>query len=313
MTLNTPVLLITFQRLAETQKVFAAIQAARPTRLYIASDGPRTGRVGEAEKVEAVRQFLQSSVDWPCDLHTLFRNANVGCKKGVSGAIDWFFKNEDQGIILEDDCLPHPDFFKFCAEMLNRNRDDTRVLAVNGCNFQNGQARGDGDYYFSRFMHVWGWATWRRAWAANDVDIKFWPDWKSSTSWQNFFGADQVQRRYWDRVFDRMHAQKIDTWDHAWVASLWHADGIVVTPNVNMVSNIGFGGDATHTVKQDSLMADRPVFPLPGMAAPSTQEVDAAADAFTFDNSFGGRDKRWPRRILFVHKDIKRWIKSYLK
>jgi hypothetical protein len=313
MPFDAPILLITFNRLRVTQKVFAAIRDVKPSKLYIASDGARSHCVGEAQKVDEVRQFLLSAVDWPCDVHTLFRSSNAGCKMGVSGAIDWFFKTEESGIILEDDCLPHPDFFKFCAEMLNRHKNDSRVLAINGCNFQNDQKRGQGDYYFSRFMHVWGWATWRRAWDQNDVDLKFWPTWKQSQTWLSFFGRDAIQRRFWDRVFDRMYAQKIDTWDHAWVASLWHANGFVITPNVNMVSNIGFGADATHTFNQDSMMADRPVFAMATMTAPASMGIDRAADRYTFDHSFGGRNKRWPRRVLFLHKDVKRWIKSYLK
>lgn len=313
MTFDTPILLITFNRLLVTQKVLAAIREARPTKLYIASDGARANRAGEAQKVEEVRQFLQSSIDWPCDVKTLFRETNAGCKMGVSGAIDWFFKSEEAGIILEDDCLPHPDFFTFCREMLERFRDDPHVLAVNGCNFQEHQMRGDGSYYLSRIMHVWGWATWRRAWLQNDVDLTFWPAWKSSTNWFNFFGSDHVQRRYWQRVFDRMHAQLIDTWDHAWVASLWYADGKVITPNVNLISNIGFGAEATHTKSAEDLMSDRPVFPMGVIRHPNQLVVDQAADAFIFNHVFGGRNKRWPRRALFLHKDIKRWIKSCLK
>jgi hypothetical protein len=313
MPLDTPVLLITFSRLAETQKVFAAIREAQPSRLYIASDGPRAHKLGEDQKVETLRQFLRTAVDWPCDVHTLFRSTNAGCKMGVSGAIDWFFENEEQGIILEDDCLPHPDFFTFCAEMLERYKNDARVLCVNGCNFQNDQTRGDGSYYFSRFIHVWGWASWRRAWAHNDVALAFWPDWKTSKNWHARFQHDPVQRPYWERVFDKMHGNRIDTWDHAWLASFWHADGIVVTPNVNMVSNIGFGAEATHTLTHDALHADRPTRSLGPLVHPSSVSIDWVADRYTFDHSFGGRNKRWPRRLLFLHKDIKRWIKSYLK
>jgi hypothetical protein len=313
MSYNTPVLLITFQRLRETQEVFAAIRKARPTRLYIASDGPRASRPGEQEKVEAVRNFLTSSVDWPCNVKTLFRTTNVGCKIGVSSAIDWFFKSEEHGIILEDDCVPHPDFFTFCETMLARHTNDLRVMAINGSSFQNEIQRGDGSYYVSRYMHVWGWATWKRAWAFNDVDIGFWPQWKISQGWSSFFGKDNVQRHYWTRVFDRMYAQKIDTWDHAWVASIWYADGVVVTPQSNMVRNIGFGADATHTIKPDALHEDRPVLALQGMQAPSTMDIVSDADSYVFDTYFGGRNKRWPRRLLFLHKDLKRWIKSHLK
>jgi hypothetical protein len=303
----TPILLIVFNRPLETEKVLAAIRAARPPRLYIASDAARAHKPGEAEQVEAVRRLVEQGIDWPCDVKTFYRRENAGCKIAVSGAIDWFFAHEEQGIVLEDDCLPHRSFFMYCQTMLERYADDARVMAVHGCNFQRGVKRGSGSYYFSRFIHVWGWASWRRAWALNDVALGFWPHWRESDGWNQHFHHDPIQKAHWQKVFNRMHANKVDTWDHAWVASIMHAKGLVVAPNTNLISNIGFGANATHTTSFDALHANQPLEPLGPVVHPPHVAVDEAADRYTFDHSFGGRNKRMPRRLLFLHKDVKRW------
>lgn len=192
--------------------MFEAIRQAKPPRLYVAADGPRFNREGEVDRVIQVRQ-IASAVDWPCELKTLFRNENLGCKKAVSSGIDWFFENEQQGIILEDDCLPHPDFFTFCETLLNRYANDDRVWVITGDNFQDGQWRGEGSYYFSCYNSVWGWASWRRAWVKRDMDIKFWPAWKMSSEWKAWL-PNKVERKYWLRIFDRMYRNEVDTWDY---------------------------------------------------------------------------------------------------
>lgn len=156
--LKTAVLFLVFNRPETTKTVFEAIRKAKPKRLYIAADGPRKHREGENEKVSSVRQIV-TYVDWPCDVKTLFRDENLGCKSAVSGAITWFFNHEEEGIILEDDCLPHPDFFPFCESLLKRYANDERIWVITGNNFQNGIQRGEASYYFSRYNHVWGWAS----------------------------------------------------------------------------------------------------------------------------------------------------------
>ena len=157
--LQTPVLFLIFNRPDTTEKVFDAIRAAKPLRLYVASDGPRANQSGEDQIVNKVRE-ISTSVDWSCEVKTLFQKENLGCKKAVSKGITWFFEQEKQGIILEDDCLPHPDFFVFCENLLEHYADNKHVWAITGDNFQNGQKRGEGSYYFSRYNHVWGWASW---------------------------------------------------------------------------------------------------------------------------------------------------------
>jgi hypothetical protein len=288
------VLFMVFARPDTTERVFDAIRAARPARLYVAADGPRAGRAAEAERVSEVRS-IATAVDWPCELRTLFRDTNLGCRRAVSGALDWFFEHEDQGIVLEDDCLPHPDFFVFCAEMLERYRDDPRVAVVTGDNFQGGRVRGDASYYFSRYPHCWGWATWRRAWAVYSHDITFWPGWRDSPAWRAAV-ADPVERRYWTRIFDRVHAGDFDSaWDYPWTAAVWHAGALTATPNVNLVTNIGFGPGATHT---DSASRSIRSAPLGALVHPPAIERCEAADRHAFDHHFGGRYDRMPLRLL---------------
>lgn len=185
--LHTPVLFLVYKRPDTTRQVFEAIRQAKPPRLYIAADGPKKDLPEEAEKVKQVRDIVLSGVDWDCEVETLFRDENLGCKYGVSGGIDWFFENEEEGIILEDDTLPSQSFFWFCQELLERYKDDKRIMAISGDNFQNGIKRGACSYYFSRYNHIWGWASWRRAWGYYSVNMKLWPDIAKSSVIEQLF------------------------------------------------------------------------------------------------------------------------------
>ena len=309
--LQTAVLFLVFNRPNTTAQVFHSIRNAKPPRLYIASDGARADREGEAEKVAKVREIV-AAVDWPCEVKTLFRGVNLGCKLAVSGAITWFFEHEEQGIILEDDCLPHPDFFTFCEAMLARYATDDRVWVITGDNFQSGLRRGDASYYFSYYNHVWGWASWRRAWQKADMDIRFWPEWKRSAAWRALW-TDSVARKYWERVFDRMYRAEIDTWDYPWTASVWYHGGLTATPNVNLVSNIGFGPDSTHTKFVESPPAGLASHPLGELRHSNMIEPDASADRYVFDYVFGGRNFRFPRSWLIFPARVARFVYIRIK
>ena len=246
---DVAVLFTVFKRLDTTQQVFWAIRDARPARLYIASDGPRQSVVGEAEAVAQVRQFILDHIDWPCQVQTLFRETNLGLRQAISGALDWFFTHEEAGIILEDDCVPHPSFFPFCAEMLDRYKDDLRVTAVSGNNFQQPTPYPERySYYFSRYLHIWGWATWRRAWAHYDRDMELWPMIREQKLLTQILDhQDEVV--FWDKLFQRTYTGNINTWDLITVYSFWLQGGLTITPQVNLVTNIGVGEQATHTDK----------------------------------------------------------------
>jgi len=294
--LHTAVLFLVFNRPGTTAKVFEAIREAQPPRLYIAADGPREGRVDEVEHVSRVRA-IATEVDWPCDVKTLFREKNLGCKYAVSGAISWFFEQEQQGIILEDDCLPHPDFFPFCETLLNRFRDDERVSVITGNNFQNGRRHGEASYYFSKYNHCWGWASWRRAWRHYRGDLQFWPEYNTSDDWRRHI-PDKVERRYWEKIFDSTHAGETNSWAYPWIASVWYCGGLTATPNVNLVSNIGFGPNSTHTKSAGSPLAEVATSAIGDLSHPRVIIHNQVADDYVFDNVFDGRTQRFPR-LLF--------------
>ena len=241
--LKTAVLFVVFNRLDTTKQVFEAIQKAKPPKLYIAADGARNNKDGEFEKVKAVRDFILNNIDWQCEIKTLLREENLGCKYAVSGALNWFFENEEMGIVLEDDCIPSQSFFWFCEELLERYKDDNRIWHIGGVNFQNGIKRGDADYYFSKYNHVWGWASWASRWKFYDVEL-------SGINDLNFLDITFEQphvHKYWAKAFQIMKENKLDTWDYQWVFTIWANNGLAIISNVNMVSNIGFGIEATHT------------------------------------------------------------------
>jgi len=218
--LDTAILFLIFNRPETTRKVFERIRKARPKRLYIASDGPRLLNDSDNQKIIFSREIAMA-VDWKCEVKTLFRKENLGCKFAVESAITWFFNQEEEGIILEDDCLPNADFFLFCQKLLEKYRNNKKVLTILGNNFQDGKIRGSKSYYFSKYFHCWGWASWRRTWAYYDGKISFWPKWKESVDWTNKF-TNKVEQQYWSKIFDKIYLNQIDTWDYPFIACLWN-------------------------------------------------------------------------------------------
>ena len=308
--LQSAVLFLVFNRPDTTSQVFDTICRARPRRLYVAADGPRADRAEEVELVERVRK-IATAVDWPCDVKTLFRDQNLGCKMAVSGAITWFFEHEEEGIILEDDCLPHPDFFSFCETMLDYYRDDERVHLITGNNFQNGQQRGSGTYYFSKYNHCWGWASWRRSWRNYQGELPFWLEWKRSGEWKAVC-SDKVERCYWERIFDQVQVGAIDSWAYPWTACVWKHRGLTVTPNVNLVTNIGFGMDATHTSDPNASQANLPSVALTDIVHPDGVVQDHVADRYVFEHHFGGWWLRWPLNWVKSLLRTLRWLKRQM-
>lgn len=299
--MRSPILFIAFNRPDVTQKTFDVIKKVRPTKLYIAADGPRQNKIGEEDLCRAVKEIV-TNVDWPCQLHTLFHEKNLGCKEAVSGAINWFFEQESEGIILEDDCLPDPSFFRFCDELLERFRADERVGMISGCNFQNGIKCSKDSYYFSHFCHIWGWATWARSWKNYDSSMTNWPNLKQS-NWLTKLGFKGNEKRHWEKAFDGVFNKTIDTWDHQWTFTLWINNQLAVMPSENLISNIGFRDDATHTKGRSifsKMIINEISFPL---LHPKDVVRDVVADNYS-------------SRTLFTNSYILRGlrkIKAYLK
>lgn len=261
--LSTPILFLIFNRPDTTQIVFDEIRKAKPKRLFIAGDGPRKDRLEDTGLCQKTRAIVDL-VDWDCQVSTLFRDENLGCKYAVSSAIDWFFSNVEEGIILEDDIIPEQSFFPFCEELLERYRDDERILMISGANFQFGRKTTEDSYYFSRYFHIWGWATWKRAWKLYDKEMKAWPEIREKGYLNNILSEKRLVR-YWEKVFNSIYNGSITTWDYQWVFSCWIQGGLSIIPTINMVSNIGFGQSSTHTKGENiraNMKTESMAFPL---------------------------------------------------
>ncbi|MEK7568566.1 MAG: nucleotide-diphospho-sugar transferase [Patescibacteria group bacterium] len=271
-----PILFVVFNRPDTTKRVFEVIRKIKPSKLYIATDGPRMNREDESKLCEDTRMVTEN-IDWACEVHRKYSDQNLGCKKGVSSAITWFFDNVEEGIVLEDDCLPDQSFFSFCQELLGKYRNIDKVKMISGDNFQFGKKYGDASYYFSNFPHIWGWATWRRAWREYDIDMKTYPEFKKRNRIAQIFEDKRVQK-YWLNLFDRLYDNKIDTWDGQWVYSVYNNNGVVILPNVNLVSNIGFDENATHTKKLDGIFSEIPTGKIGTIVHPASIVVNEEAD-----------------------------------
>lgn len=239
-----PVLLIGFNRPDYMSEQIAALRPARPSRLYIAVDGPRADRPEEGELCRQVRECI-ALVDWPCDVKTLFREKNLGCKYGVSGAITWFFENEPEGIVLEDDCRPTVGFLRFATEMLARYRDDTRIGAVCGFNFFNLQSDKSASYHFSRHMDVWGWASWRRVWKDYDVDVA--SKIENVSELISKTSATAYYKKFYMAIA-RAVSNGLSTWDVQFSLLFLKKGYLSVVPKARLVANVGLADSrATHT------------------------------------------------------------------
>jgi len=242
--MNIPVLFLVFKRPETTKRVFQAIRAAKPPRLYVAADGPRPGYEGEAEKCEKARKTA-TDVDWPCDVKVLFRDENLGCGPAVKSAIDWFFENEEMGIILEDDVLPKPSFFPFCEELLHRYKTDTRIGMISGNNHA-GYIPYNDSYFFSKYKMIWGWATWKRSWDVMDFEMSWLQSPCANMIIKNM-GHGKASEKHWLRIIDLLQKMRVNSWAYRWFFSLAAQNLLCIFPRYNLAANIGYGAESTHT------------------------------------------------------------------
>ena len=283
-TTDEAVLLIAFNRPDHLTVLIDRLRQVQPVRVYLAVDGPRPERPDEADKVLAC-QALAADIDWPCEVSTLFREQNLGCGLGVSSAISWFFEHEERGLILEDDIIPDPTFFPFCAELLDRYQDDTRVFAISGCNFVPPEGLSStGAYRFTQVPHIWGWATWRRSWDEYQLDISGWRKRLPIHKLWARSGKRLAATVFWTGTFELLARKQVDTWDGQLVLASMAANQWTATSNVNLVENLGFGADATHTLVEVDTLEVKPIA-LPTNPVPV--ELDRRADAWSRRHHFG--------------------------
>lgn len=251
---NTAILVIFFNRPDTLKEVLLKIREVKAPVLYLAQDGARADNLVDLENIKACREIVRLVIDWDCEIKTLYREKNLGCRRAVSSAIDWFFSSEKEGIILEDDCVPDTSFFSYAQYMLRKYRNDTDVGMVCGSNVTNTWfPKVDEDIYFSKMPLVWGWASWRRVWNHYDIDIKSWPDNKSIID----FLSDKALIKNWTSIFHRVFIGKIKSWDYQLNYLFWTNKLICIIPKNNLIENIGFDSRATHTiVRPDYLTND---------------------------------------------------------
>lgn len=275
--MKSPVLFIIFRREDTTKKVFERLREVKPPKLYVAADGPRPNRPDDVAGCIATRKIIEG-VDWDCEVKTLFQEKNLGCAKGVSTAISWFFDNEPEGIIIEDDIMAHPDFFTYCDEMLEKYRDDERIQSIGGHNcFYRGEYHSDVSYYMSSFLQIWGWASWRRVWKTYELDAAKLPKEEFLTKLKHRFPESGY--KYFLRAFNKMEAHKVDTWDYQLFFNQILYDRYSIISFKNMVENIGLvSEDATHEMPRTYLISKhKAVSPYP-LVHPKSFNIDKNAD-----------------------------------
>jgi len=303
--LKTPVAFIIFKRPQETERVFAEIRKVKPQKLLVVADGPRSDRPGEDQDCARARAIIDR-VDWDCEVLKNYADVNLGCRRRVSSGINWVFDTVEEAIIIEDDCLPHPTFFRFAEELLERYRDDRRMMSISGQNVQFGRKRTDYSYYFSRYTHCWSWASWRRAWQHYDLDMKLWPEIRDGNFLEDVLG-DSHAAKVWTNSFQLCYEGKIDTWDFQWTFASFIQNGMNILANVNLASNIGHGTGGTHTNDVNSPYSNMPVeaitFP---MKHPPFAIRDMQADKFT-ENTIYDYDPPFLRK---VQKKINKLLKQ---
>lgn len=327
MNIQTPTALIVFKRLAPVQEVFKTLRLVRPAKLYIIADGWRNEE--EEKKCRGVREYLESAVDWPCEVYKNYSDTNLGCRARVVSGLNWVFEHEERAIILEDDCVPEQTFFQFCEELLERYKDAPHVMQISGLNtqYKNPTYTTNGaSYYFSRFGEIWGWATWRRAWKLYDEKLDAWPRAKNENLLSKTLEDPEVVD-YWEHMFDQVHAaqgdrKKFDAWAAQWVFTQLLHDGLSAVPKTNLITNLGDDIEATRFREGDRTDEfRRPItslsFPL---IHPTSITINANADTFTLRHGFKIKATLREKILFFLkqhmprtHKTLKQLFKRQQK
>lgn len=304
--LTTPVAFLIFNRPDTTARVFEAIRQAKPPKLLVVADGPRPDKADDIEKCKKSRAIIDG-VDWDCEVLTNYSGVNLGCKKRVSSGLDWVFEIVEEAIILEDDCLPHPTFFRYCEELLKYYRSDTRIMHINGTNHGLTDENCQDSYRFSKLANIWGWAAWRRSWQYYDVKMSVWSELMNQDRLlKDLFKSKQelkTRKKNWDLVY----YNKIDTWDYQWLLACICQGGLTIMPRENLIANIGFGVEATRTKDETNKFANLPIYPIEfPLIHPKSMLRDIYSDHLIFRHIY---KKNLRKNILQKLKNV---LKSYV-
>jgi hypothetical protein len=302
---DVPVALLVYNRPQFTASMLAPLRSIRPRRLLVVADGPNAARAGDERQCREVTEVLET-IDWPCQIDVNRASTNLGCRKRVQTGLDWVFETVDRAVIVEDDCVLDPSFFPFSRELLNLYEGNERVHVIGAGNGQLGFETGPDSYYFSRYPMIWGWATWRRTWKIYDRDIDAWPSLKTQ-AWLQDFLEDALAAQYWTYSFDQIRGG-FDTWDYSLTFSSWKANGLSICPRTNLVKNIGWGHDSTHTNDPQSVFANMPLEPLTfPLKHPSDIAVRRDLDTRLERLAFSGNTQRLlsnARALLRQRRDL---------
>ena len=298
---HTPVAYFVFNRPWITAKSFNVIKKLKPRNLYIIADGPRKNFQNDNFRCQETRKIVQD-IDWECNLRTNFSEVNQGMKNRNISGLNWLFDNEEMAIILEDDNLADLSFFYFASELLKYYEHNDNIFQITGVNWQNGIKRNNFSYYFSKYNHLWGWATWRRCWKYYDKNIKFWEEWKKSGEWKKIC-PDFTERIFWTKTFDEYLAKDLNSWAYPWLLTAFYKKGLTVIPKNNLVRNIGFFGGGTHEFSVNNLLTNN-YHMESDLKHPEIVKNNEQADLYTFDNIFDGKKMRsMSNKIKFYFYD----------
>lgn len=283
---DVPILLCIFNRPDKLKKIVSELRSIQPKYLYVAADGPRLRVTTDILNTALARNVI-NEIDWDCEIKTLFQEKNLGCRLGMTAGIDWFFANVESGIILEDDCIPQKNFFEYAKELLTKYQDDQRIMSIGAQYFHGTPHHTNDSYFFSRYVYCWGWATWRRAWSKHDYEMVSW-DKLGNSDWLLQIGnGKRIFKKYWEKIFNRCYSGEIDSWAYRWTLSCWSQSGLSIVPTKNLVTNIGFDDQATHTFRgnrfTENLPLDQLEFPL---KHPSIVCANYAADMWISKHIF---------------------------
>ena len=288
--IKIPILITAWNRPEKIRKLINSLKKTKPQNLYFSCDGPKNENKEELEKINLTRKIINETIDWECNIKKVFNDSNLGCRINMIRSINWVFENNDMAIILEDDCIPKPEFFKFCYCLLKKYAEDLEIWNINGTNLQNGILRGDGSYYFSKYFHSWGWATWKNRWLKIDDNLDTYENFKKIKNKKNYF-FNESEEKYWLKIWDNLkYNNKPDSWAYRWLYTCVSNKGLSITPNINLINNIGFDEEASNTkiIINNFYRTDNfNIFSENGsLIHPKTKKINSQADRYTFGNSF---------------------------
>lgn len=296
--LKTPILVIIFNRPHLVQELFNGIKKQKPKELFVFCDGARKDKIGEKELLNKSKSIFNTQVDWECKLTTNYLEENKGAGRAISSAIKWFFENVEDGIILEEDCFPHQDFFPYCEELLERYRDNKQVMFIGGNNFQHNKT-SPFSYYFSSYSHIWGWAAWKRTVEGYSFEIENISNREFKKILKKYFSDSWREREYWNDRFKLIKKNKINSWDYQLSFNIWRQKGLSIIPSVNLVKNNGFDKDAIHCKKTNDTLANLSLNNIMPLIHPNNIERDIKADKYFYNYYWKKSLIRIIYRIIF--------------